>query len=168
MNYRELDENIIENIGGKENVNQVVHCATRLRFRLKDEAKAKTDVLKKTKGVLSVINAGGQYQIVIGTDVALVYQEVVDLGGFETQAQVPDDEPKSKNKSQSKLSSVLEFIASIFQPIIPPITAGGLVKAVMALLVTLNLLDKTTQTYSLLSAFADDSFDKIVKAEKVS
>ncbi len=158
MNYRELAENIIENIGGKENVNQVVHCATRLRFRLKDEAKAKTDVLKKTKGVLSVINAGGQYQIVIGTDVALVYQEVIDLGGFETQAQVPDDETKSKNKNQSKLSSALEFIASIFQPIIPPITAGGLVKAVMALLVTLNLLDKTTQTYSLLSAFADAPF----------
>ncbi|SFG36258.1 beta-glucoside-specific PTS transporter subunit IIABC [Oribacterium sp. WCC10] len=155
MNYRDLAATIIENIGGKENVNQVVHCATRLRFRLKDEAKAKTDVLKKTSGVLSVINAGGQYQVVIGPDVAQVYQEVVDLGGFEAMAQVPDDEPK---KEQNKLSALLEFIASIFQPIIPPITAGGLIKAVMALLVTLNLLDKTTQTYSLLSAFADAPF----------
>ena len=155
MNYRDLAAAIIENVGGKGNVNQVVHCATRLRFRLKDDSKAKTEVLKKTSGVLSVINAGGQYQIVIGPDVAQVYQEVVDLGGFEALAQVPDDEPK---KNQSKLSAALEFIASIFQPIIPPITAGGLIKAVMALLVTLNLLDKTTQTYSLLNAFADAPF----------
>ncbi|MBP3805357.1 MAG: PTS glucose transporter subunit IIA [Oribacterium sp.] len=156
MNYRDLAATIIENVGGKENVNQVVHCATRLRFRLKDESKANTEVLKKTGGILSVINAGGQYQIVIGPDVPQVYHEAVDLGGFEAQAQVPDDEPAKKD--QSKLSSALEFIASIFQPIIPPITAGGLVKAVMALLVTLNLLDKTTQTYSLLSAFADAPF----------
>jgi len=155
MNHRDLAAAIIENVGGKGNVNQVVHCATRLRFRLKDDSKAKTEVLKKTSGVLSVINAGGQYQIVIGPDVAQVYQEVVDLGGFEALAQVPDDEPK---KNQSKLSAALEFIASIFQPIIPPITAGGLIKAVMALLVTLNLLDKTTQTYSLLNAFADAPF----------
>lgn len=155
MNYKDLAATIIDNIGGKENVNQVVHCATRLRFRLKDDSKAMTEVLKKTSGVLSVINAGGQYQVVIGPDVAQVYQEVVELGGFEAMAQVPDDEPK---KNQSKLSSLLEFIASMFQPIIAPITAGGLIKAIMALLVTLNLLDKTTQTYSLLNAFADAPF----------
>lgn len=65
---------------GKENVSQVVHCATRLRFRLKDESKANTDVLKKTPGVLSVISAGGQYQVVIGPDVGEVYQAVVDAG----------------------------------------------------------------------------------------
>ena len=155
MNYRDLAAAIIENVGGKENVNQVVHCATRLRFRLKDDSRANTEVLKKTNGVLSVINAGGQYQIVIGPDVAQVYLEVVELGGFEALAQVPDDEPK---KNQNKLSAALEFVASMFQPIIPPITAGGLIKAVMALLVTLNLLDKTTQTYSLLNAFADAPF----------
>jgi len=156
MNYKELAATIIDKVGGKDNVNQVVHCATRLRFRLKDESKAQTDVLKKTGGILSVISAGGQYQIVIGPDVAQVYQEVVDQGGFEAMAQVPEDETKDKN--QSKLSQILEFIASMFQPIIPAITAGGLIKAVMALLVTLNLLDKTTQTYSLLSAFADAPF----------
>ena len=73
MNFKDLAATIIDNIGGKENVNQVVHCATRLRFRLKDDSKAKTEILKKTSGILSVINAGGQYQIVIGPDVAQVY-----------------------------------------------------------------------------------------------
>lgn len=156
MSNKDLASTIITNVGGKDNVNQVVHCATRLRFRLKDDTKANTDVLKKTPGVLSVQNAGGQYQVVIGPSVADVYQEVVDQGGFESMAQVPDDDvPK---KEQSKLSLVLEFIASIFQPIIPAITAGGLIKAVMALLVVVHVLDSKSQNYALLNAFADAPF----------
>lgn len=159
-NYKDLASTIITNVGGKENVSQVVHCATRLRFRLKDESKANTDVLKKTPGVLSVISAGGQYQVVIGPDVGEVYQEVVDQGGFESLAQVPDDEPAKEEggKKQSKLSQALEFIASIFQPIIPAITAAGLLKAILALLVVLNAIDTSGQTYILLSAIADSAF----------
>ena len=156
MDNKQLASIILGNVGGKDNVSQVVHCATRLRFRLRDESIAKTDVLKSTPGVLSVINAGGQYQIVIGPDVPQVYQEVVALGGFEAQAQVPDDdEPK---KPQSKLSAALEAIASIFQPIIPAITGAGLLKALMALLVVLKVLDNSSQTYKLLNAFADSAF----------
>ena len=136
--YKDLATIIIENVGGKENVNQVVHCATRLRFRLKDTTKTNTEMLKKTKGVLSVIDAGGQYQVVIGPDVGNVYQEVVDLGGFESMAQMPEEE---SSKNQNKVSQVLEFIASIFQPIIPAITGAGLLKAFMALFVALKVLD---------------------------
>ena len=90
MNYKPLAEKILANVGGKENVASVVHCATRLRFTLKDDSKANTDVLKKTQGVLSVVNAGGQYQIVIGPDVPQVYQEVLSLGGFEASAPIDD------------------------------------------------------------------------------
>ena len=74
MDYKQLAAVILEKVGGKENVDKVLHCATRLRFTLKDVDKADTDALKKTKGVLSVINAGGQYQVVIGPDVPQVYQ----------------------------------------------------------------------------------------------
>ena len=154
-NYKELAATIIENVGGKDNVAQVVHCATRLRFRLVDVKKANTDVLKSTKGVMSVINAGGQYQVVIGSDVASVYQEVVAQGDFENREQVPANDG---DKNQNKLSAALEFIASIFQPIIPAITGAGLLKAVMALLVVSKLLDNSTQTYALLNAFADSAF----------
>ena len=153
--YKDLATIIIENVGGKENVNQVVHCATRLRFRLKDTTKTNTEMLKKTKGVLSVIDAGGQYQVVIGPDVGNVYQEVVDLGGFESMAQMPEEE---SSKNQNKVSQVLEFIASIFQPIIPAITGAGLLKAFMALFVALKVLDNSTQTYTLLNTFADAAF----------
>lgn len=157
MDFKELAAAILANVGGKENVDKVVHCATRLRFTLKDDSKAQTDVLKKTKGVLSVINAGGQYQVVIGPDVPQVYQQVIALGGFETAAPV-EDEKAAREDHRSKLSRVLESIASIFQPIIPAITGAGLLKAFMALFVTLGWLDNTTQTYTILNAFADSAF----------
>ena len=73
MDFKELAVLILENIGGKSNVKNVVHCATRLRFTLKDDSKPNTDNIKKAKGVLSVVNAGGQYQIVIGPDVPQLY-----------------------------------------------------------------------------------------------
>ena len=157
MDYKQLAAVILEKVGGKENVDKVLHCATRLRFTLKDVDKSDTDALKKTKGVLSVINAGGQYQVVIGPDVPQVYQEVVALGNFEIAKPVdaPADEPKKK---QSKLSSVLEYIASMFQPIIPAITGAGLLKALMALGTVTGLLDSASQTYIILNAIADSAF----------
>lgn len=157
MDYKSLATNILEKVGGKENVNSVVHCATRLRFTLKDESKAQTDSLKKTAGVLSVVNAGGQYQIVIGPDVPMVYQEVLTLGNFEAAAPV-DDPAAKKEDDRSKLSKLLEGIASIFQPIIPAITGAGLLKALMALLSAFHLLNNGSQTYIILNAMADAAF----------
>ena len=157
MDYKQLAQTILTEVGGKENVNGLLHCATRLRFTLKDDTKANTEALKKTKGVLSVINAGGQYQVVIGPDVTQVYDEAIALGGFESEKPVED--PKAAaNDNQSKLSKVLEAIASIFQPIIPAITGAGLLKAVMALLVVLKVLDNSSQTYVILNGFADAAF----------
>ena len=157
MDFKALAAKIIENVGGKENVTGVVHCATRLRFTLKDANAAKTDVLKKTPGVLSVVNAGGQYQIVIGPDVPQVYQEVLALGGFEAQAAVEDPDAE-KEDNRSKLSKALEGIASIFQPIIPAITGAGLLKALMALFSAFGILKGGTQTYIILNAMADAAF----------
>ena len=157
MDFKELAAIIIENVGGKGNVKSVVHCATRLRFTLKNDASAKTDVLTKTKGILSVVNAGGQYQIVIGPDVPQLYEEVLSQGGFEAGAAVEDAEAE-KADNRSKLSKVLESIASIFQPIIPAITGAGLLKALMALFSTMGILKSGTQTYIILNAMADAAF----------
>ena len=120
MDYKQLAAAVLEQVGGKENVDKLVHCATRLRFTLRDVSKVDTDGLKKTKGVMSVINAGGQYQVVIGPDVPQVYQEVIALGVESGTAAAPAKEEAKKD--QSKLSAILEKIASIFQPIIPAIT----------------------------------------------
>ena len=157
MDYKALALEILENVGGKDNVKGVVHCATRLRFTLKDDTVAKTDVLKKIKGVLSVVNGGGQYQIVIGPDVPQVYQEIISIGGFEASAPIDDPEAE-KADNRSRISRVLESIASIFQPVIPAITGAGLLKALMALGSAMGLLKGGTQTYIILNAMADAAF----------
>ena len=78
MNYQELGDKILALVGGRENVTGLTHCATRLRFNLKDEGKAQTEALKKTPGVLGVVVSGGQYQIVIGNDVNHVYRPIAE------------------------------------------------------------------------------------------
>ena len=157
MDYQKLASTIVEKVGGTGNITKVIHCATRLRLTLKDESKAQTEALKKTPGVLSVVIAGGQYQVVIGPDVPQVYQAVLALGNFDSAPKAADPAPDA-HANQSKLSRILESIASIFQPIIPAITGAGLLKAFMALFVTLKILDSSTQTYTILNALADSAF----------
>lgn len=157
MNYKELASTILENIGGKANVKSVVHCATRLRFTLLDAQKANTEVLTKTKGILKVVNAGGQYQLVIGTDVPQVYQEVIAMGGFTASEAIEDSKTQMEDK-RSYFSKVLESIASIFQPVIPAITGAGLLKAILALCTTFHWISNTSQTYTILSALSDSAF----------
>jgi len=157
MSHKELASTILANVGGKENVKSVVHCATRLRFTLVDESKANTDVISKLSGILKVVNAGGQYQIVIGPDVPMVYQEVVALGNFEAAGEI-DDAAAKREDNRSPFSKALEGIASIFQPVIPAITGAGLLKAVIALCMTLHWLQGGTQTHTILNAMSDAAF----------
>lgn len=157
MDYKQLAQAIIDHIGGKSNVKSVVHCATRLRFTLNDASLADSEKISKLNGVLKVVNAGGQFQIVIGPDVPQVYQEVITLGKFEASGAVVDEEAEKEDK-RSPLSKLLESIASIFQPIIPAITGAGLLKAVMALCSTFGWLKGGTQTYIILNAMADAAF----------
>lgn len=89
--YDDLAKTIIQNVGGKDNIISAAHCVTRLRFKLKDESKANTDVLKDTKGVLTIMQAGGQYQVVIGPDVGDVYEAVLRIGGIQGAGEVPED-----------------------------------------------------------------------------
>ncbi len=157
MDFKQLAATILENVGGKQNVKSVVHCATRLRFTLVDSSKANTQTLSKIKGVLKVVDAGGQYQIVIGPDVPQVYQEVVALGGFEAKAAV-EDAKAAADDNRSAFSKVLEGIASIFQPVIPAICGAGLLKAVLSLCSVLKWIDTAGQTYIILNALADSAF----------
>lgn len=111
MKYEQLAKDIIENVGGKENVISVVHCITRLRFQLKDEGKANTEVLKNMDGVVTVMKSGGQYQVVIGNHVPDVYKAVVAIGGFEAAKPVDTEAGKRiKIYSTALLTLFREFL----------------------------------------------------------
>ncbi len=153
MNYTELAKQILEKVGGKENVAFLTHCATRLRFNLKDDTKADMDALKKTKGVMGVVNKGGQFQVIIGSDVASVYKPLTELGNFADGNDNKNDEEK-----KGKLVQVFDTIAGIFTPIIPAITGAGMIKCVLALLVSFNLIDTSSQTYYILNFMGDAAF----------
>lgn len=154
MNYQELAKTIIEKIGGKQNISDLTHCATRLRFNLKDEGKAQTDVLKNTVGVVGVVSKGGQYQVIIGSDVGSVYKEILkeapSLDGVQVEANEKDD--------RGTASKIIDTITGIFTPILPAITAAGMLKAVLSLLVVFNAIDKTGQTYIIIDFMADSAF----------
>lgn len=152
MDYKQLAAAILEMVGGESNVVSVTHCATRLRFNLKDDSKAQTEKLKKTKGIMGVVNQGGQYQVVIGSDVQSVYRPLLDLGNFDSGAKTEEKDGKGP------VVKVLDTVAGIFTPIIPAITGAGMLKAVMALLVAFKLLDTASESYQFLNFFADAAF----------
>lgn len=157
MKYRQLCDEIIAKIGGKENVKDVSHCITRLRFHLKDESKAQTEELKATKGVVDVIQAGGQYQVVIGSTVEAVYNDLVQIGGFDAQPALDIDEGDDVKKGDP-FSRLLAVISEILQPVLGVLMAGGFIKSMLALASVAGWLAKDSNTYVVLSAIGDSVF----------
>lgn len=155
-NYDALAKTIIKNVGGKDNVISVVHCTTRLRFKLKDEKKANDDALKDTDGVVTVVKAGGQYQVVIGNEVADVYEVVLKEGGFSGGGQVADDDLDDSN--MSLMDKAIDLISGIFTPILGPMAAAGMIKGLTAMCASFGWLAKTSGTYEVLYAIGDGFF----------
>lgn len=152
MNYNELGTEILSLVGDKDNVSGLTHCATRLRFNLKDESLAQTDVLKETTGVLGVVSSGGQYQIIIGNDVNHVYRPIMDILKLEEGNIEADGEKKSLG------AKLIDTITGIFTPILPAITAAGMLKAVLALCTAFHWIDTASQTYQIINFMADAAF----------
>ena len=152
-NYSDLAQSIIKLVGGKENIRNLIHCQTRLRFDLTDESKVKVQELQKLAGVAGVINSGGQFQVVIGTHVSEVYEEVASLLG-----DVEEMAGKDVGKKKNFLSLAIEFISTSFSPIIPAMSGAGMIKALLALLVLFNLVSNESQTYYIINFMADAVF----------
>lgn len=153
MNYKNLAEEIIRLVGGEDNIASLVHCATRLRFNLKDESKADTAKLKATKGVMGAVSNAGQYQVIIGSDVSHVFKEIMAMTKLDSGSQ--GGEEKDNRKIADK---VIDTISGIFTPVLPAITAAGMLKAVLAILITTKLLTNDSQTYQVLNFMADAGF----------
>ncbi|ULT54905.1 beta-glucoside-specific PTS transporter subunit IIABC [Neobacillus drentensis] len=155
MKYEKLAKDILELVGGKENVNSVFHCVTRLRFKLKDENKAKTEGIKNLDGVVTVMKSGGQYQVVIGNHVPDVYAAVLEVGGLSGVSE-------SASNSDGKVglgAKFIDMISGVFTPILGVLAATGMLKGLAALFLALHLVEATSGTYNLLNIAGDGLFN---------
>lgn len=149
MDYAVLAKKLVELLGGVKNISDVTHCATRLRFNLKDDSNLDEAQIKKLKGVMGVSNKGGQFQVIIGQDVAKAHREILKLGNFSGMGAQKQEKEKGK---------VLDTISGIFNPILPAITGAGMLKALLVLLTALNVVSTESQTYVALEFIADAAF----------
>lgn len=158
--YDSLSRIIIQNVGGKDNIINVSHCVTRLRFRLKDESKANTDILKETDGIVTVVKSGGQYMVVIGNHVPDVFDSLVSVGHLESKSLKSgsvddDDSPKEK---QGIFNTFVGIITGVFSPFLGVLCACGILKGVMTLLSTLGVVNGAGGTYNILYGIGDTAF----------
>ena len=154
--YTELAEDILKHVGGRENVNSLKHCVTRLRFDLKDEPKADDDYLKQRDGVVTVVKAGGQYQVVIGNHVPDVYAEVIQVGNLNAGGSLDVDEGDAPKGNL--FDRFVSLVSSIFQPFLGPLAAAGIVKGVVAIMAACGLTAATSPMYVILNAAGDGFF----------
>lgn len=150
-NYRAVAEQILPLVGGRENVRNCYHCQTRLRFALADESKADKDALEALDAVRKVMINAGVYQVVIGTDVADLFAELEPMLDLRPDGGAPAEK-------KGVVSTVVDFIAGSFQPIIPALSGAGMLRALMAILVAFHLVDTSSQTYAILNFFGDAVF----------
>lgn len=159
--YNKIAKEIMANIGGEENVESLAHCVTRLRFKLKDQNKANTEAIKNINGVVKVLIAGGQYQVVIGTDVGDVYDVIlattnIKNGSSKTESVSEKTESTGEKKKVSDI--LVDVISGIFTPFLGAFTGAGLLKGFIVFFTTLGLLDNTSTTYTILNAAGDGVF----------
>lgn len=153
--YEQLARDILKEVGGKENINSLTHCITRLRFKLKDESKANDDNLKNMDGVVTVMHSAGQYQVVIGNHVPAVYADVCEIAGIAAGGAADEEEEAPKGV----FNKLIDIISGCFSPILGPMCAAGIIKGLNALLnFLLGASYAASGTYMVLNAIGDAVF----------
>ncbi|MCR6111020.1 PTS glucose transporter subunit IIA [Bacillus sp. A301a_S52] len=150
MDYKQVAKEVIKRVGGKENISHFEHCSTRLRFSLVDNRKADVAKLEQIEGVMAV-KMTAQCQVVIGNEVVEVYDEVVnELGG------TVNGEGSNQSKEKRRIGSVLlDFLVGVFQPLIPAIAGGGVLKSVLMLLSLIGVMDSNSEAYQIFMLIGD-------------
>ncbi|SET52926.1 PTS system, beta-glucosides-specific IIC component [Enterococcus malodoratus] len=149
--YEGLAHDIIAKLGGKKNITEGYHCQTRLRFKVIDESKIDIEGLESLAGVTKYIFNAGVHQVVIGTHVKEVFEEIEKNLEIDPNKQV-------QSEKNGPLTAIIDFVAGTFQPVIPALSGAGMVKAVLALLMVFQVISPESQTYYLLNMFADGVF----------
>lgn len=160
--YDGLARIIIQNVGGKENVKSLAHCVTRLRFKLKDESLANDEVLENTDGIIKIMHAGGQYQVVIGPHVTDVYDTVLAIGKFQAGGLVDEEgnalEGDADDTPKKPIDVFIDLVSGILQPVLPVLAAAGMTKGLLSLCTFLGLTTADSGFYQTIYAFADGVF----------
>lgn len=168
MEYEKMCREILEDVGGKENISDVYHCITRLRVVVKDLKKVDFEKLKKVEGLLTVKTVDNQVQCVVGPGVDQVYQEFCEIGGFEQKAEVaadPEDEgdvlssiSKNQKKATNPVMALLNTLSAVVTPSLYGIIAGGMLKGLSATLTATGLVASDTAFIQVLDVVADAPF----------
>ena len=156
--YTVISRKIVEQIGGIDNIANVTHCMTRLRFVLKDETLADDEAVKAIDGVMGLVKQGGQYQIIIGNHVGTAYQEVLKLGNFGEQSEIAKGEKKEPLTLKKVGNNILDAIVGTMSPLIPAIIGGSMVKLLVMLLGMAGILSADSETYKLINTIGDGAF----------
>ncbi|NDL61766.1 PTS beta-glucoside transporter subunit IIABC [Acerihabitans arboris] len=154
MKYEALASEIVEGVGGRGNINSVVHCATRLRFKLKSNENVDVAGLKNHPGIIMVVESGGQFQVVVGNHVGEVYKDVIRLAGIDENTASAARETKKENIA----ARFMDLISGIFTPIVSIMIASGILKGFLALSLVCGWLTEAHGAYKLLYAASDALF----------
>ena len=154
--WNKLAAEIVDLVGGEANINSITHCITRLRFQLKDESVANDEAISALDGVIQVMHANGQYQVVIGSQVEAAYDAVLALLPSKGAGSVPEDDADAANKSIK--DKLMDIISGVFLPMIGAMSAAGLIKALAVTLSTFGLVDPSSTTYTVLNCMGDGFF----------
>lgn len=155
MSYEKLAREIVQGVGGENNVVSLVHCATRLRFVLKDNGKADKAKLEKTVGVITVKESGGQFQVVIGNTVPEVYSAISKVSSILNDSSKAEEKPKG---GKFGFGSIVDVISSIFAPLLGVMAGAGILKGLLLIASNFKWLEPTDTTYIILFAAADSLF----------
>ncbi|MBA0948935.1 PTS beta-glucoside transporter subunit IIBCA [Enterococcus gallinarum] len=150
--YHDFNEQIIKLVGGKANIQAVVHCMTRLRFTLKDRSKADTKKLQELEGVIDVVSNNVAYQIIVGTHVNDVYKDLIDQLGMSGDEA---DQPKTK---KNPIKAMLDVISESMNPILEPIICAGLLAAFLSIISLTGLISTDSSTYQIFDALRSAVF----------
>ncbi|WEY47736.1 PTS cellobiose/arbutin/salicin transporter subunit IIBC [Weissella confusa] len=158
QDFKKLASSVVDAVGGVGNVTNLTHCMTRLRFILKDEAKASDETVKNIPGVMGLVKQGGQYQIIIGNNVAAAYKEILALGVDGGATVDASEQPKQKWTLKRVGMTILDAIIGTMTPLIPAIIGGSMVKLLAILLLMTGVVGETNSTYVLLNTIGDAAF----------
>lgn len=164
MNYEALAKEIVTKVGGDENINNVVHCATRLRFNLKDKNIVKFEEVKRIEGVMGIVDKGGQFQLIIGPQVSTLYDEVIKLvnvkNAIETKEEKVGEKREEKKSLKGIINNAFDYLAGSLTPLIPILLAASLCKTIAAIIgpSLLGVVSDSSDIYTLFTFVGDAGF----------